>query len=203
MLPESKTGNVKMFPRSTIQEANRHLQALYKRVDELEAIISKQHQQQLATESAYKEEISDLNLKHEEDVSLLEQRIQDLENQVDTLSDTIHQKDSYIDKLACQCQQLETILGYQSSLRELLHTMESSSINSDHLGLIRPVSENSVSLKNGDIENSSPFPSSSSSSSSHKPVLEYSVTELSDNDSPPLSEHKRRSLVTSDKEYYL
>lgn len=82
MLPESKTGNVKMFPRSTIQEANRHLQALYKRVDELEAIISKQHQQQLATESAYKEEISDLNLKHEEDVSLLEQRIQDLENQV-------------------------------------------------------------------------------------------------------------------------
>lgn len=86
MLPESKTGNVKMFPRSTIQEANRHLQALYKRVDELEAIISKQHQQQLAAESAYKEEISDLNLKHEEDVSLLEQRIQDLENQVNKLN---------------------------------------------------------------------------------------------------------------------
>lgn len=121
--------------------------------------------------------------------------------QVETLTETIHQKDFLLEKLTYQCQHLETILGYQSSLRDLLETMESSSISVDSARITRPLSENSTSLKNGDIENSSPFPSSSSSSS-HKAVLEYSVTEFSDNESP-VNERKKMSFTTKDKEYYL
>ncbi|XP_029642157.1 uncharacterized protein LOC115216746 [Octopus sinensis] len=190
-----------MFPRSTIQEANRHLQALYHRVDELESIINEQQLKQLAADEAFKEKINEINRSHDTEVKVLDMRLRDLEKDVETLTETIHQKDFLLEKLTYQCQHLETILGYQSSLRDLLETMESSSISVDSARMTRPLSENSTSLKNGDIENSSPFPSSSSSSS-HKAVLEYSVTEFSDNESP-VNERKKKNFTTKDKEYYL
>ncbi|GAB1601002.1 uncharacterized protein LOC115216746, partial [Argonauta hians] len=191
-----------MFPRSSIEEANRHLQALYQRVDELESIINEQHLKQSAADEAFKEKINEMNGNHEAEVKILDMRLRDLEKDVENLTETIHQKDFLLEKLSCQCQHLQTILGYQGSLRDLLETMESTSITVNSTPILHAYSESSAtSMKNGDIENSSPFPSSSPSSS-HKNVLEYSVTEFSDNESP-VNERKHKNFTAKDKEYYL
>ncbi|CAI9727893.1 Hypothetical predicted protein [Octopus vulgaris] len=71
-----------MFPRSTIQEANRHLQALYHRVDELESIINEQQLKQLAADEAFKEKINEINRSHDTEVKVLDMRLRDLEKDV-------------------------------------------------------------------------------------------------------------------------
>lgn len=119
--------------RTSIVEANKHLELLHERVNDLENDIQVRTEHDQALKSSFEKEKQNLlmNLKRlkaesaAKDVELKELRkLLDISNKkVDDYRRQLEQKDAVVDNLKDKCKHMASILSYQPMLQNLITTM--------------------------------------------------------------------------------
>lgn len=115
---------MKMIPRTSIEEANKHLNLLHKRVADLEKTVKEQHEALVAKDDFLQSKVSDISSAKDEEIQGLQQKLQESERTVSVLQKQMEEKDQELSMLRFKFDNLKTLLAHKTNVRHLLKAME-------------------------------------------------------------------------------
>ncbi|XP_070564478.1 vimentin-type intermediate filament-associated coiled-coil protein-like [Ptychodera flava] len=110
--------------RSSIREANDHLQALYKRVSDLEQTVKDQAESMIKKDEQMQTALKQVSLQKDKEITELRRTLESSEAHVQRLLASQREKDAQIANLQHKCQLLEDICQSKPMLENLLATIE-------------------------------------------------------------------------------
>ena len=115
-----------MIPRTSIDEANRHLMALHKRVAELEHTVKDQHEALVAKDDFLKAKLHEVVVSKDQELKRLTEKLASAEKTVDIIQEQLRQKHQQVASLQRSCRQLQNLVMFKSTLKNLLKKMETA-----------------------------------------------------------------------------
>ncbi|KAK6180528.1 hypothetical protein SNE40_012668 [Patella caerulea] len=109
-----------MIPRTTIDEANKHITGLHKKVYELEALVKQQNEALHAKDEFHQEKLSELSSAKEMEIGMLQEKVQAKERTVTILQEQMSQKNQQLAVLQRNCRALKKVISFKTDLSELL-----------------------------------------------------------------------------------
>lgn len=113
-----------MVTRVSIEEANRHLQALHKRVQELESVVSEQHDALLAKDEHLKAKVAEISSARDADAKAYHARLEECHTKIIRLEDDLNAKNNQIDSLQKNCRVLHRLVLFKTGLKDLMRCIE-------------------------------------------------------------------------------
>ncbi|KAK7495052.1 hypothetical protein BaRGS_00013692 [Batillaria attramentaria] len=113
-----------MIPRTSIEEANKHLNLLHSRVADLEKTVKEQHEALIAKDEFLQNKVSELSAAKDEEIVGLQQKLDESERTVTVLKKQMEEKDQELAKLHYKFNNLKTLLAHKTNVRHLLKAME-------------------------------------------------------------------------------
>ncbi|XP_077981316.1 vimentin-type intermediate filament-associated coiled-coil protein-like [Glandiceps talaboti] len=110
--------------RSSIREANDHLQALYKRVDDLEQTVKEQAESMIKKDEQMQTALKEVSQHKDKEITELRKTLESSEAQLQRLLATTREKDAQIAHLLSKCQLLDDICITKPALEKLLSAFE-------------------------------------------------------------------------------
>ncbi|KAI8787552.1 vimentin-type intermediate filament-associated coiled-coil protein [Biomphalaria glabrata] len=118
-----------MIPRTSIDEANRHLQQLHHRVNGLEKTVHEQHENLLAKDKLLQHKISELSSAKDKEIEILINKLRASERTVSVLQEELERKNHHILALQHSHAKLRRLLNFKDDVQDLLKTMEDAEEN--------------------------------------------------------------------------
>ena len=118
-----------MIPRTSIEEANRHLNLLHSRVHELEQTVTSQHDALQAKDEHFQSTIAEISSAKDTEIESIRRKLRESEQTVVILQHQIQQKDQMIANLQHNFGVMETLLNHKASVQHLLHAMKEAEKN--------------------------------------------------------------------------
>ncbi|XP_041359961.1 vimentin-type intermediate filament-associated coiled-coil protein-like [Gigantopelta aegis] len=115
-----------MISRTSIDEANRHLLALHKRVAELEHTVKDQHEALVAKDDFLKAKLNEVVAGKDQELKRLTEKLTTAEKTVDIIQEQLRQKHQQVASLQRSCRQLQNVVLFKSSLKNLVKTIETA-----------------------------------------------------------------------------
>lgn len=117
-----------MIPRTSIEEANKHLNMLHKRVAELEKTIEEQQDMLISKDKLLQTKVSEISSAKDKEIDGLRLKLLESEQTVSALQKHIGQKDKEISLMQRNFNRLKAILAHKASVRHLLKLMDEAEI---------------------------------------------------------------------------
>ncbi|XP_013419482.2 uncharacterized protein LOC106180130 [Lingula anatina] len=112
------------FSKLNIQEANRHLQALHMRVQELESMVKEQAEALIRKDEQMQVKIAELVSAKEAEVTQFQQALYISEQKVQNLMTLSRNKDARIFQLKQRCEHLDELLKTKPVLENILEILK-------------------------------------------------------------------------------
>ena len=112
--------------KSNIKEANKHLQALYTRVTDLETALKERDQSLEQLAQQHDRALGQIVLNKDSEIADLKYKLDVADNKIKQLEKSVDLKSQAIDKLESHSQILNKILRYRPVLEKLLNSMDIS-----------------------------------------------------------------------------
>ncbi|VDO11028.1 unnamed protein product [Rodentolepis nana] len=167
--------------KTNIEEANKHLSAMAKRIEELEKIVEDQKK-----ELAEKEELSAQCIKqytdnHYAEVGNLNAKIKDQASTIRTLQGDLKRRDTELNVLRQRARMLDEVMRYKASLAKLTITLEQAEQYSRSLAGRVGLNDQRFAVSNNNVAVfTDPAPRLEEQSSSRPPY--YLVDEMPDDE---------------------
>lgn len=113
-----------MIPRTSIDEANKHLNMLHKRVEELEKTVKEQHEALIAKDEFLQTKVSDVSSAKDEEIHALQHRLRESERTITVLQKQLEEKEQEILKANYKFNNVKTLLAHKNNVRHLLRAMD-------------------------------------------------------------------------------
>ncbi|KAH9523461.1 hypothetical protein Btru_040068 [Bulinus truncatus] len=113
-----------MIPRTSIDEANRHLQQLHQRVNVLEKTVHDQHEHLLSKDKLLQNKISEITSAKDKEMESLVNKLVASERTVSVLQEELERKNHHIMALQHSHAKLRRLLNFKDDVQDLLKTME-------------------------------------------------------------------------------
>uniref|UniRef100_A0A0X3PEF3 Vimentin-type intermediate filament-associated coiled-coil protein n=1 Tax=Schistocephalus solidus TaxID=70667 RepID=A0A0X3PEF3_SCHSO len=110
--------------KTTIEEANKHLNALSKRIEELEAALEEQKAEMERREVIYTESVKELHELRDQETATLSAKVKEYGSTIRCLESDLRRRDTELNILRQRCRILDEILRYKASLAKLTITLE-------------------------------------------------------------------------------
>ncbi|VDL99776.1 unnamed protein product [Schistocephalus solidus] len=110
--------------KTTIEEANKHLNALSKRIEELEAALEEQKAEMERREVIYTESVKELHELRDQETAALSAKVKEYGSTIRCLESDLRRRDTELNILRQRCRILDEILRYKASLAKLTITLE-------------------------------------------------------------------------------
>ncbi|KAM7541714.1 hypothetical protein Aperf_G00000017867 [Anoplocephala perfoliata] len=111
-------------PKSSIEEANKHLAAMAQKIRELEKTVEDQKQELLEKDERAAQCIKEITDNHYTEVDELKAKIKDHTSTIRTLQGDIKRRDTELNILRQRARMLDEVLRYKASLAKLTITLE-------------------------------------------------------------------------------
>ncbi|CAL1545232.1 unnamed protein product [Lymnaea stagnalis] len=118
-----------MIPRTSIDEANRHLQQLHQRVHDLEITVQDQHETLLTKDKLFQNRISEISVAKDKEIEGLVNKLLASERTVSVLQEELERKNHQILALQHSHSKLRRLLNFKDDVKDLLKTMEDAEEN--------------------------------------------------------------------------
>ncbi|KAK7099762.1 vimentin-type intermediate filament-associated coiled-coil protein-like [Littorina saxatilis] len=118
-----------MIPRTSIDEANKHLSLLHTRVSGLEKTVAEQHDALVAKDEHLQSKLAEISSAKDAEIEGLRRKLHETERTVYLLQQQVQHKDHEIETLQHKFGSLETLLSHRTSVQHLLHAMKEAEKN--------------------------------------------------------------------------
>lgn len=118
-----------MIPRTSIEEANKHLNLLHSRVNKLEQTVSEQHDALIAKDEQLQSKITEISSAKNAEIEGLRRSLHETEQTLYVLQQQLQQKDNIIATLQHNFGVVETLLNHRVSVQHLLKAMREAEKN--------------------------------------------------------------------------
>ncbi|KAK3784497.1 hypothetical protein RRG08_004680 [Elysia crispata] len=118
-----------MIPRTSIEEANRHLQQLHERVNHLETTVKEQNENLIAKDKLLHIRVSELGSTKDKEIEGLANKLLASERTVSVLQEELERKNQQIVALQHSHSKLRRLLNFKDDIKDLLKTMEDAEEN--------------------------------------------------------------------------
>lgn len=118
-----------MIPRTSIEEANKHLNLLHSRVNELEKTVTEQHDALVAKDEHLQSKIAEISTSKNAEIESLRRKLHETEQTVFLLQQQVQRKDEVIATLHHNFGVVETLLNHRVSVQHLLKAMKEAEKN--------------------------------------------------------------------------
>lgn len=118
-----------MIPRTSIDEANRHLQQLHKRVHDLEITIQDQQEALITKDKLLQNRLAEVSLIKEREIEGLANKLLASERTVSVLQEELERKNQQILALQQSHARLRRLINFKDDIKDLLKTMEDAEEN--------------------------------------------------------------------------
>ncbi|XP_035829472.1 uncharacterized protein LOC118479025 [Aplysia californica] len=118
-----------MIPRTSIDEANRHLQQLHKRLHELEVTVHTQHEALAAKDKFLQKRVTEISTAKDKEIEGLSKKLLASERTVSVLQEELERKNQQIFALQHSHSKIRRLLNFKDDLSDLLRTMEDAEDN--------------------------------------------------------------------------
>ncbi|GFO03270.1 vimentin-type intermediate filament-associated coiled-coil protein [Plakobranchus ocellatus] len=118
-----------MIPRTSIEEANRHLQQLHERVNHLETTVKEQNDNLIAKDKLLQIRVSELASTKDKEIEGLANKLLASERTVSVLQEELERKNQQILALQHSHSKLRRLLNFKDDVKDLLKTMEDAEEN--------------------------------------------------------------------------
>ena len=193
--------------RTNIEEANKHLQLLHGRIQELENTVKEQTESLMKKDESMQLKLRDLVAQQDEEVQFLREKVEAGENQNHKLKAIIKEKDDNIIQLQQKCDILNDILKSTPALQQLVLTMSKAQmlVNGD-VGSV-PDSSNQSPLANMQSVNgrssAQTFSQMAQGYRFSRPQRHFSISEDDVDEDETFPKILESDLILSNKELYL
>lgn len=109
--------------RSTITEANRHLQAMHTRIQDLESTVKDQAEALMRKDESSQIQLAELASRNELEITKLQQALQMSEQKVQNLMLLNKNKDTRIAQLLEKCEILDNLMQSKPALEGIVHLL--------------------------------------------------------------------------------
>lgn len=113
-----------MIPRTSIEEANKHLVLLHKRVTELEKTVKEQHEALIAKDQFLQTKVTEISSAKNAELDELRLKLSDGERTMFVLQQQMEQKNRALEILQRNYSNLKSLLLHKTNVRLLLKAME-------------------------------------------------------------------------------
>ncbi|CAH8634862.1 unnamed protein product [Schistosoma guineensis] len=146
-------------PKTHIEEANRHLNALTTRIKELEIQLKTKEEELNKKEEDFNIVMQEVHVKRETEVNNLNELIFKQNVKLQRLERDLLNRDSELSVLRKRCRMFDEVLRYKATLAKLTITMEQAEQYANLTAKSYPVSANSNGVKSPlDVINTDPSP---------------------------------------------
>ena len=118
-----------MIPRTSIEEANKHLNLLHSRVNELEKTVTEQRDALIAKDEHLQSKITEISSAKNTEIESLQRKLHETEQTVFLLQQQVQRKDEVIATLQHNFGIVETLLNHRVSVQNLLKAMREAEKN--------------------------------------------------------------------------
>lgn len=118
-----------MIPRTSIDEANRHLQQLHKRVHDLEVTVQDQREALVNKDTQLHHRLTEISSIKEKEIEGLANKLLASERTVSVLQEELERKNQQILALQHSHSRLRRLLNFKDDIQDLLKTMEDAEGN--------------------------------------------------------------------------
>ena len=118
-----------MIPRTSIVEANLHLQELHRRMYDLDITVQSQKDELVAKDRLAQVKLLDLATVKDKEIEGLTNKLLASERTVSVLQEELERKNQHIIALQNSQSKLKRILNFKDDLRDLLRTIEEAEDN--------------------------------------------------------------------------
>ncbi|XP_059149486.1 vimentin-type intermediate filament-associated coiled-coil protein-like [Physella acuta] len=118
-----------MIPRTSIDEANKHLKQLHHRVFDLEKTVHEQNDTLQSKDRAFQNKISELTITKDKEIEILVNKLLASERTVSILQEELERKNHQISALQHSHSKLRRLLNFKDDIQDLLKTMEDAEEN--------------------------------------------------------------------------
>lgn len=113
-----------MISRTNIEEANKHLNALTKKIQQLEFTVQDQHDALLTKDAFLACSVEEITSAKDSEITQLSDKLAATEDTVKLLKEHLKQKDRRLKDLEDKCHILDGILLFQPSIQSLCESMK-------------------------------------------------------------------------------
>nr|VZI37092.1 unnamed protein product [Spirometra erinaceieuropaei] len=110
--------------KTNIEEANKHLDALAKRIEELEAALEEQKAEMERRDEVYTQSVKELHQLRDQETASLSAKVKEYGSTIRCLESDIKRRDAELNILRQRCRMLDEIMRYKASLAKLTITLE-------------------------------------------------------------------------------
>ncbi|CAH8571403.1 unnamed protein product [Schistosoma turkestanicum] len=146
-------------PKTHIEEANRHLNALTSKIQELEMKLKTKEEELTKKEEDFNTVMQEVHVKRETEVNNLNELIFKQNVKLQRLERDLLNRDSELSVLRKRCRMFDEVLRYKATLAKLTITMEQAEQYANLTAKSYPINANSNGIKsNFDVINTDPSP---------------------------------------------
>lgn len=113
-----------MIPRTSIDEANKHLNLLHKRVADLEKTVKEQHEALIAKDEFLQNKVMEITAAKDEEIQGLRKELHESERTVTVLQKQLEEKNQELERVHYKFDNVKTLLAHKTNVRHLLKAME-------------------------------------------------------------------------------
>ncbi|XP_071119123.1 vimentin-type intermediate filament-associated coiled-coil protein-like [Haliotis cracherodii] len=113
-----------MIPRTSIDEANRHLLALHRRVNELENTVQEQNNALLAKDELLRTKVSEVEAAKNSELAKLSEKLVSTEKTVEIIQEQLRQKHQQVAILQRSCRLMQNLVSFKNNVKEMLSCMD-------------------------------------------------------------------------------
>ncbi|XP_067678533.1 vimentin-type intermediate filament-associated coiled-coil protein-like [Haliotis asinina] len=113
-----------MIPRTSIDEANRHLLALHKRVNELENTVKEQNDALHAKDELLKTKVSEIEAAKKRELAKLSEKLVSTEKTVEIIQEQLRQKHQQVAILQRSCRLMQNLVSFKHNVKDLLSCID-------------------------------------------------------------------------------
>lgn len=118
-----------MIPRTSIDEANRHLQQLHHRVQDLEVTVHNQHEALQSKDTLLQQRLNEISSAKDQEIEGLSEKLMASERTVSILQEELERKNQQILALQHGMSRLKRVLNFKDDVKDLLKTIEDAEEN--------------------------------------------------------------------------
>lgn len=118
-----------MIPRTSIEEANKHLQQLHERVNHLETTVKEQSENLIAKDKLLHIRVTELGSAKDKEMEVLTNKLIASERTMSILQEELERKNQQIIALQQSHSTLRRLLNFKDDIKDLLKTMEDAEEN--------------------------------------------------------------------------